>query len=223
MLPNELIFIMHVVVALGAVLAAARWGQCALVSVVCLLMVVANIFVTQTILLCGATATSVDAFVVSSSLAVLLLQKQYGDAQAKQAVLLSFGCLVLFTLLSAIHLLYIPAPTDMMRMAFVLILMPVPRILCASVVAYGSAQLINLWLFKWFCSVMENRAPVLQLYGAIIASQIVDTLLFTLLGLYGVVANLGSVMLISIVIKIITVVVSAPLLKLVQSLRVIKL
>jgi len=221
MIPNEVIFIVQILITLGAVLAASRLGEYALVSVMCLFVIIANMFVTQTILLFGATATSTDAFMVSLSLAVLLLQKQYGEVQARRAILISFIGLFLFTLLSIIHLWYVPAPTDIMHAAFVLLLTPVPRILIASALAYGSAQLVNIWLFRLLHKAMGNRWLMLQTYGAVTCSQILDTLLFTILGLYGVVAHLTSVAFVSMVIKMVTVLVSAPLFKLAQSLRFI--
>ena len=165
MIPNELIFVFHTLLVTFGVIIAARYGQQALVSTIVLLTITANLFVTQTIVLCGFTATSTDAFVVGYSLALVLLQENYGLAQARRAIVISFAGFILFTLFSWIQLWYLPAPTDFMHPAFATILYKLPRLLIASAIAYIISQYTNTLLYSQLQKKLPQNWFIARAYG----------------------------------------------------------
>ena len=221
MIANEFIFIAHTLLVTFAVTCAARYGQQALTSIVVLFTLIANLFVTQAIVLAGFTATSTDAFMVGSSLALVLLQEQYGVTQARRAIIISFFGLVLFTLFSLVHMWYTPAPTDFMRPAFAAILYTLPRLLIASASAYLISQYTNTVLYNLLKKKLPQSWFLTRTYGSIVCTQLLDTLLFSFLGLYGIMSNLGSIMLVSASIKLIAILTTVPLMKLLKTIKFI--
>ena len=77
---NELIFLSQIFLISASTLAALYIGKEALISLICLQCVLANIFVLKEITLCGLTATGSDAFTVGIVLGLNLLQN-ITDAQ----------------------------------------------------------------------------------------------------------------------------------------------
>ena len=219
MIPNELIFVFHTLLVTFGVIIAARYGQQALVSTIVLLTITANLFVTQTIVLCGFIATSTDAFVVGYSVALVLLQENYGLAQARRAIVISFAGFILFTLFSWIQLWYLPAPTDFMHPAFATILYKLPRLLIASAIAYIISQYTNTLLYSQLQKKLPQNWFLARTYGSIVSTQLLDTALFSFLGLYGVINNVGSIIFVSYSIKLAAIFITVPLLKILKSLK----
>ena len=221
MIPNELIFLVHALAVAGVVILAARWSQTALVSTVVLFTLAANLFVTKTIVLGSFVATSTDAFVIGYSLAITLLQEYYGRAQARNAIATGFAALAAFALFSQIHLWYMPAPTDTMHAAFMTILHVVPRLLLASAIAYLTAEYLNTVIYTF----LQKNLPVSWLltrtYSSIIITQFLDTVLFALIGLYGVVTPLFSIIFVSYGIKMIMLMLTIPLLTLCKKFKLL--
>ncbi len=222
MIANEFIFIAHTLLVTFAVTCAARYGQQALVSTIVLLTITANLFLTQTIVLCGFIATSTDAFVVGYSLALILLQENYGLTQARRAIIISFAGLILFTLFSWIQLWYMPAPTDFMQPAFAAILYKLPRLLLASAAAYIVSQYSNTWLYSQLQKKLPHSWFITRTYGSIVCTQLLDTILFSFLGLYGIINELGSIIFVSYSIKLAAIFITTPLLKIFKSLKVLQ-
>jgi queuosine precursor transporter len=185
----------------------------------------ANIFVLKQISLFSLDVTCSDALMIGSCSALNLLRAFFGRKEAQKATVLSFCTLCLFAVLSQIHLLYVPSPQDNTQTSFIHLLAPSPRIFAASLLTYVLVQQIDLYLFqKMSLSSTPNllsfelwkRAKGSKAHSAIpslarrnavclLCSQAVDTVLFTFLGLYGVIAPITDMMLMSFLIKIIII------------------
>jgi len=176
-------------------------GQNALTAWIAILSLMANLFILKQITLFGFNATASDIFVVGSLLGLNLLQEKFGPKAAQQAIWTSFGCLLFFTLMSYIHLHYHPSTYDQAQSAYVFLLTPTPRIVFASLFTFFIVQSFNSYLF--YKLRLISYFPVLVSSAiALCLSQCLDTLLFTLLGLYGVVDALLEVMAVSLCIKL---------------------
>lgn len=198
---NLPIFLLQVAVIIAALYGANRGGQKALCALLCLMAVMANFFVLQQIELLGWNATSSDAFAVGIVFGLNLLQSQYGQRAAKQGLWMAFGGMILFAILSQVHLLYTPSWSDSNHPHFEALLSPAPRLLLASLVTFFVAQWIDIRLYGFALSRWENLSWRWKSAFCSLITQALDTALFTVLGLYGIVSDLGSIMLVSYTVK----------------------
>jgi len=178
---NEFLFFMQTTVLGLASFGASLLGPHALVSFICLQALCANIFVAKQIIIFGLHATCADAFSVSAAIALILAQEQYGYQLAKNAVFISFGSMIFFSIISQLHLLYIPIITDTAHIHYQELFSPMPRIMIASLMAFFIAQLSDMYGYR-----LMRKVPISPLIASpltIAISQLIDTILFTFLAL----------------------------------------
>lgn len=211
---NEVVFILHILCIAFALLYFLKKGKSALIAVSAFLAVLANIFVFKQIQLFGLQVTCSDALMVGSVLAIGLLQEYYGEGAANQAIKISFGLLFFFAILSQIHLIYQPSTFDQTQSSFQTILGLAPRIVFASFVAFYVMQKCNVYVLQ----LMKNKFSSLHFPARLMIaggiSQVIDTLLFGYLGLYGVVHSLYHIFVLSLILKIGILLIHTPILSL---------
>jgi queuosine precursor transporter len=218
---NELIFILHTcIVSLGA-LAALKLGREALVAFIGVQCILANLFVTKQMTLCGLTATCSDAFTIGSVIGLNLLQEYFGKEITKKSIWINFFLLLLYIAATQIHLLYIPSMADTMHQHCYPLLALMPRIVFASVAVFFVVQQLDYLLYGFLKKKFHNRHLVMRNYASIIICQLFDTVLFSFLGLYGIVDDVLQVICVSYTVKLIAIVLATPFIGL--SKRVIKL
>lgn len=209
---NELLFITHVTsVSLGA-LFFARIGKEALITYISILFLMANIFVIKQIDLFNFCVTSADAFIVGISLSCNLLQEFWDKQSARRAIWISFASCACYMLIAKIIVLYNPAACDDTQIHFAHITANTIRITLASSIAYLITQFIDLQLYAIVKQAMHDKYFVARNYFAITISQLVDTILFSFLGLWGIVANIGDIIILSFSIKLIAIILITPFL-----------
>lgn len=202
---NELIFILQVVAVVLAVISGRRFGKEALVVLAALLAVFANFFVLKQIDLMGSTVTCADAYVVGHLLCLNWLQQEYGRESAMKTVQLSFAAMVSFAILTQIHLVFKPSDVDITQVHYEALLGITPRLLAASLATFYLVQRLDIYLFGKILNLMPKVAWKLRSAMSLVISQAVDTLLFTLLGLYGVVENWVAIFWMSFVVKCVVI------------------
>lgn len=199
---NEYIFLLHLLLSACLLWPFLRLGKEALFAWVTLQPILANLFVLKQVALFGFTVTCSDVYAVSSALGLNLLQEQYGKECAKKAVWASFLLLVFFVIMAFWHLLYYPSASDYTHNAYSAILSSTPRLVAASVASFLCVQ----WFDLQFYAYLRAQREKLSLFGrniiSLTMSQFIDTLLFTFLGLYGIVSELFDVFLVSFCIKL---------------------
>ena len=121
----------------------------------------------------------------------------------KTAIMSSFLCMTFFMMVSQIHLLYEPSSLDTSQAAFAYILTPNPRILFSSIFVFFSVQIFDLYFYGFLKRTIAKKNIFLLNTLSLGISQLLDTVLFTFLGLYGYVSHLGEIILISYTIKMI--------------------
>jgi uncharacterized integral membrane protein (TIGR00697 family) len=219
---NELIFLTHALISAGLVVTTAFIGRNALIAYLCLLGIFANLFVLKTMTLFGLTATCSDVYMVGLVLGLNVLQEVWGKKSAVTTIYYSFGALLAYTAFSWLHLAYQPSPTDTFAQPYQTLLGYMPRLTAASLTSYFVTMQLDRWVYarlrlQW--NVTALKASSLSM----ITSQTVDTVLFSILGLYGTVASLGSVIVVSLIIKAVTIAIMTPFMRLVGTFVVPKI
>jgi uncharacterized integral membrane protein (TIGR00697 family) len=207
---NELVFVLHTVTVSLAALAALRLGKEALVAFICLVCVLANFFVVKETTLFTLHATCSDAFTIGATLGLNLLQEYYGREITRKTIWINFFLLIFYAIISQVHLLYIPSAADSTQAAFTTILSFMPRIVIASFSVYFIAHMIDYTLYGFLKQACKDKFFILRNYGSIAISQLVDTILFSFFGLYGIISNIGEIMVVSYAIKLVAIALATP-------------
>lgn len=211
---NPLYFLAQIGLVLTFTYGALRLGKGALTTAVAFHAIVANLFVLKQINLLGFQITCSDAFAIGSILALNLLREYYGKDAAKKATTICFFFMVFFVAISQIHLRFFPSPYDTAHFAYERILTPSPRLLIASLATFYIVQQLDIRLFGWISTLLpKTRFPTRSSLSLSI-SQLFDTLLFSFLGLYGMVSHLNHIILISFLIKLGIIFIMGPLMSL---------
>lgn len=208
---NEIVFFAHILFVIGSVVFVLRqFGSLGLTVFIALQAILANLFVIKQMTLFGFDVTCSDVFAIGSLLSLNLIQEFFGADQAKKAIWISFACMMFFALMTQIHLLYIPSPADVTNDAFTQILSSTPRIIFASIGVFFVVQQVDVRLFSFLQKWFKGGKLPLRLALSLLISQTIDTVLFSFFGLYGIVASLYDIILVSMLIKVIAIGASTP-------------
>ncbi len=206
---NQLFFCLSVMIVVSFSIFCIRTSKSLAIAWISLLGVLANLFVLKQIELFGLHATASDVFAVGSLFGLNLLREHYSLKACKEAILAAFVCMIFFSLMSVIHLSYIPSMDDITHDAYFTILAPNPRIMIASIVVFFCVQVFDVFMYSHVFRKLI-RSITLRNATSMTLSQILDTILFTFLGLYGLVNNLMEVMVIALTIKLCAIALMAP-------------
>ena len=215
---NELIFIAQVTIIMLSIVLMLRWEQTGLTALAALFAVMANLMVSKQITIFGLSATASDTFIIGASLSLNVLQEFYGRQAARYAVWISFATLFFFTIMSVLHLNLIPSVYDHSHAHYQAILGFMPRLAAASLTAYFTSEWFNYFLFKRLKAHSDNYFT-LRSFTSTALAQLVDTLIFSFLGLYGIIENITSIIFVSFTIKIVALLMALPFLSLVKKLH----
>lgn len=211
---NELIFIAYILIVSSASLGACKIGKEALVAIIAVFWVLTNLFVTKQILLFGWNATASDALAVGATLSLNLLQEYWGKKIAQKTIIIGFFAALIYSVLSYLQILYCPSPMDTAHEHFCALLTPMPRIALASLFTYLLVQQIDFRIFGLLKNHRSNLPLYIRNYISAGFTQFIDTVLFSFLGLYGIIDNIGEIIFVSYSIKLGIILFSAPLLSL---------
>jgi queuosine precursor transporter len=207
---NELIFILHTIIIASFALGSLALGQWALVTFVCIQCLLANLFVIKQITIFGLTATCTDAFTVGATLGLNMLQEYFGKNIAKKTIWINFFLLIFYAIVSQIHLIYIPNAADTTHLAFIPILYLMPRIVIASFSVYLLTQMIDFYLYSMLKETFKDNYLIVRNYASIAFCQLLDTVLFSFLGLYGIIDDIWQVIIVSYLIKLTSIIIATP-------------
>lgn len=207
---NSIIFILHTAIISGLTLFFGRMGKAALTSYISLLLVLVNIFVIKQIDLCGYCVTCADAYIIGVSFGINLLQEIWGKKVAQKAIFISFACSLFYLIMGYFHLWYTPATHDTSQAHFVYLLSNTLRIIVASFASYLIVQYADTILYGFMKKRFDGKYFVLRNYLSMFSSQFFDTIIFSYLGLYGLVHNINHIMIVSYGIKVAAILLSTP-------------
>jgi len=214
---NEMLFFIQIFLILSFTLGALKLGQSALVAWVAIQALIANLFVLKQITLFGFEVTASDAFVIGSLLGLNFLQEFYSKEEANRATWICFFSMFFFALISRLHLYYEPSLHDTSQIAFQTILSPSPRIFMASMSVFFIVQQFDMRFFSWLKNRLPNLSFSFRTAMALLISQFLDTFLFSFVGLYGLVASVFDIIVISYLIKLIVVFCFTSIIRLVKA------
>jgi uncharacterized integral membrane protein (TIGR00697 family) len=201
---NECLFAFHSILTILCCRGALFLGKEALQCWVILQPILANLFVLKQITLFGFDATSSDLYVVGSVLGLNYLQEFFGKESARLASKLSLYTLGFFVIASSVHLLYTPSAHDTAHTSYAALFSYVPRLVFASFATFWIVQRFDIFFF----GLLQKTGLKLFFRNllSLFVSQFLDTLLFTFLGLWNVVASLFDVFFVSFLIKALSIV-----------------
>ena len=208
---NEILFFFHLLIAIGFGWGALRLGPAALTAWAALQAVLANLFVLKQIVLFGFHITCSDVYAIGSVLGLNLLREYYGKESAKRALSICFWAMLFFAAMAQLHLWYEPSPFDTTQPAYHALLSPSPRLFGASLFVYFLVQQIDLKLFGALKNSFTAIPLVLRNGISLCCTQLLDTVLFSLIGLWGLVSSLSDIIAVSFAVKILIVAFMAPL------------
>lgn len=207
---NEFIFLAQTLILGLFALLSLRIGKSGLVGFICLMCVLSNLFILKQITLFGFAATCCDAYAIGAVLGLNLLQEYYGKAVAQKAIVTSFILLVCYTIMSYVQLLYVPNEYDTAHTAYQQLLSVMPRIAAASLLVYVCVQYVDSLLYAQLRQIMQGKYLVVRVWISLVVTQLLDTILFSFLGLYGLIGNIVELICISYAIKLIAIALAGP-------------
>jgi uncharacterized integral membrane protein (TIGR00697 family) len=148
-----------------------------------------------------------------------LLQEYYGKAITRLAIWISFFVSSIFAISAYLHLLYVPFVGDTTHGAYAIILSATPRIVAASLFTYFIVQQCDMRLYGFLKKKFEDRFYIIRNYSSVALSQLLDTVLFSFLGLYGIVSHVWEIILVSYTIKIAILLLATPFLMLSRRIK----
>lgn len=207
---NELIFFIHTIFICTSNLIALWAGKEVLIALVALQSILANLFVLKTTTFWGLTVTGGDAFIIGIVFSLQMLQEYYGKQMAQRAIWTSFGLLLFYTITTQIILWYAPNASDFAHAHFAALLSVAPRIGLASLLAYITSTQFDCFFYQILKERYEGNYLVARNIGSASISQLLDTILFSVFGLYGIVSNVLEIMAVSYIIKLLGLLLCAP-------------
>lgn len=178
---NELYWLLMIVINFGAILLLYRFfGKTGLFCWIPISVILANIQVLKTVELFGITATLGNIVYATSFLVTDILSENYGKKAAGKAVGLGFFSLIAMTVIMNTALLFTPSSEDFAHGALSTIFGIMPRIACASLLAYLISQVHDVWAYHFWKSRFADKKFIwLRNNASTMVSQLIDTLVFT--------------------------------------------
>jgi len=207
---NHLIFITHISIISAATLLFCRLGKSALTSYISLLFVFANIFVLKQINLFHFSVTAADAYIIGISFGINLIQEFWGKESAQKAIIISFSCSLFYLIMGYFQIWYVAASHDTSHAHFIYLMDHSLRIIMASFISYLIVQYADTMIYAFLKKYFDGKHFILRNYISMLTSQLFDTILFSFLGLYGIVHNIGHIMIMSYAVKVIAIVLTTP-------------
>lgn len=186
---NELIWFCYLVVNYGFILYAyKKWGKIGLMLFIPLSIIVANIQVNKFICLFGIDATMGNIAYGGIFLVADILSENYGKKYAKHIVSMGFLTMIFMTVIMNIALKISPTPIDTLQPHLEALFTPLYRLTFASLVAYGASSLIDVYSYQAIRKVFPSFGSIwIRNNLSTIFSQIIDSVVFTVIAFIGVV------------------------------------
>ncbi len=164
-----------------------KWGKIGLYIWVPISVIVANIQVTKNVMLFGLEATLGNIVYATGFLATDILSEFYGKKESAKAVGIGFFSLLTMTLLMQVAILFEPASSDIAQASLSRIFSLMPRIAFGSLLAYVISNMHDIWAFDFWKRKKPGRNTLwLRNNLSTFVSQLIDTLVFTLIAFWGV-------------------------------------
>lgn len=187
-MPNELIFILTILIYLGSVLVLYKlFGKNGLFAFAIFGTLLGNIAVCKCIDLFGVSTTAGNVLYASTFLVTDILSEKYGKKEATKAVKYSFSIMILWLIGTQMILQFTPNANDYIQDSLGVVFGLVPRITIASLIGFLCSQNIDVFLYHhiWKKTGDDRSKLWMRNNGSTLCSQAVDTVIFTTLAFWG--------------------------------------
>ena len=188
-MPNELIFVITVLIYLGSVLGLYKlFGKNGLYAFAIFGTLLGNIAVCKNVDIFGVATTAGNVLYAATFLVTDILSEKYGKKDATRAVAYSFSIMLLWMLGTQLILWFTPNANDYINESLKIVFGLVPRITAASLIGFICSQNIDVFLYHFIWSKTGNDRTRLWLRnnGSTLTSQLIDTVIFTFIAFWGV-------------------------------------
>ena len=187
-MPNEIIFIITVLLYLGSVLLLYKlFGKNGLYAFAIFGTLLGNIAVCKCVDLFGLSTTAGNVLYASTFLVTDILSEKYGRKDATRAVWYSFSIMILWLVGSQLILAFTPNSSDYIHDSLQVVFSLVPRITIASLIGFVCSQNIDVFLYHtiWKKTGDSKARLWLRNNGSTLISQAIDTVIFTFIAFWG--------------------------------------
>lgn len=191
-MPNELIFILSVLIYLGSVLGLYKlFGKNGLYAFAIFGTLLGNLAVCKNVDIFGFATTAGNVLYAATFLVTDILSEKYGKKDATRAVAYSFSIMVLWMLGTQLILWFTPNENDYINESLKVVFGLVPRITVASLLGYVCSQNLDVFLYHliWDRTAHTKSKLWLRNTGSTLTSQLIDTVIFTFIAFWGVYPN----------------------------------
>jgi uncharacterized integral membrane protein (TIGR00697 family) len=196
---QELLWLATLALDLSLTLLMYRlFGRVGLTAAIVLAILLANLQGPKLTVIFGMETSLGVIFYSTIFFATDVIGEKHGRAAANQAVLVGFGVSVIIVLMMSLSLLYQPTTgadtaelSGSVHAAFATILDFTPRFVAGSLLAYLISQSFDVWAFHRIRQWTAGRHLWLRNNASTMASQAIDTALYSLVVWWGVV-ELGT-------------------------------
>ena len=192
---QELLWFTTLFVDLTCTLLLYRFfGKAGLQIAIAVAIILANLQGPKLTMIFGLQTSLGVIFYSSIFFATDVLSENYGKAAANKAVRMGFAVSVIVLIMLSLALLYLPSSdpgaaefSASIHNAFATIVDYTPRFIFGSLLAYYVSQHFDVWAFHKIKSLTGERWLWLRNNGSTLASQIVDTTIYSLVAWWGIV------------------------------------
>ena len=184
-MPNELIFIMTVLIYLGSVLVLYKlFGKNGLYAFAIFGTLLGNIAVCKNVNIFGVATTAGNVLYAATFLVTDILSEKYGKKDAAKTVAYSFS----WMLGTQLVLWFAPNENDYIHESLKVVFGLVPRITIASLIGFVCSQNLDVFLYHFIWNKTGSSKAKLWLRnnGSTLTSQLIDTVIFTFIAFWGV-------------------------------------
>lgn len=178
----------------GTVLLYRLFGKVGLQVAIATAIILANLQGPKLTIIFGLETSLGVIFYSSIFFATDVLSENYGKQEAAKAVWMGFTVSIIVLVMMSLALLYQPstnpATADFSRevhSSFATIVNFTPRFILGSLLAYLISQRFDVWAFHKIKSITGERWLWLRNNGSTIASQAIDTVIYSLVTWWGIV------------------------------------
>lgn len=207
---NELLFILYSFLILSGSFFFLRKGLMWMSSWLSILIILMNFFVSKQISLFSLNITASDPLSVGYLFGLNLIREFYSSKEAQDIAKITLIISIFLPFICFMHLSFIPNSFDYTQIHFLKILTPSYRIITASIFTFFIVQVIDLKVFSFLQKKLKKKFFISRSLIVLIISQTIDTSLFSFLALFGQVPNIFHIILMSLLAKIFSSLISIP-------------
>ena len=188
---QEILWLTTLVLDLGGTILLYRlFGKAGLQVAIATAIILANLQGPKLTVIFGLETTLGVIFYSTIFFATDVLSENYGRAEANKAVRMGFAVSVVVLVMMSLAMMYQPSDRQFaidVHEAFGTILNFTPRFILGSLLTYYISQSFDVWAFHRIKQMTGDKWLWLRNNGSTMSSQIVDTILYSLIVWWGTV------------------------------------